>query len=59
MKKSTKDQVAGLMHQAKGHVKEAVGKLTDNPKLEAEGKVEEIAGRIQEKKGQMEVVLGK
>jgi hypothetical protein len=33
MKPSTKDEVAGKIHEAKGTVKEKVGKLTNNPNL--------------------------
>jgi uncharacterized protein YjbJ (UPF0337 family) len=59
MKSSTKDQAEGLFHAAKGAVKEAAGKLTDNPKLQAEGTNEKIAGKVQEKVGQVKQVLGK
>ena len=43
----------------KGKVKEIVGKLGDNPKLEAEGTNEKITGKVQGKIGQIEKVLGK
>lgn len=59
MKSSTKDQAQGRFHQAKGKLKEVAGKLSDNPKLEAEGGGEKIAGKIQEKIGQVNKVLGK
>lgn len=59
MKSSTRDNVQGTMHQAKGKVKEMAGIITDNPKLEANGKAEKIAGNIQEKVGQIKKVLGK
>ena len=59
MKSSTRDNVEGTLHTVKGTVKEAIGKLTDNPKLQVEGKVEKIAGKIQEKVGQVKKVLGK
>jgi uncharacterized protein YjbJ (UPF0337 family) len=39
MKSSTKDQAEGKFHQVKGKIKEATGKLSDNPKLEAEAQV--------------------
>jgi uncharacterized protein YjbJ (UPF0337 family) len=42
-----KDRVEGAAHQAKGAVKEAVGKLTGDKKTEAEGKVEKAAGKVQ------------
>jgi hypothetical protein len=35
-----------------------VGKLTNNPDLEAEGKVEKVAGKVQSKIGQVKKVLG-
>jgi uncharacterized protein YjbJ (UPF0337 family) len=34
------------------------GKITDNPKLEIEGTGEKIAGKMQEKLGQVKKVLG-
>jgi uncharacterized protein YjbJ (UPF0337 family) len=59
MKSSTKDQAEGKLHGLKGKVKEIAGKLTNNPKLEAEGTGEKIAGKVQEKIGQVKKVLGK
>jgi hypothetical protein len=40
MKPSSQDEVAGKIHEVKGAEKENVGKLTNNPDLEAEGKIE-------------------
>ena len=59
MKNSTQDQAEGKFHQAKGAVKEALGKLSDNQALENEGKDETVAGKVQDKIGQVEKVLGK
>ena len=59
MKHSTKNQAEGGLHKAKGKVKETLGKLIDDPDLEAEGQVEKIGGKIQEKIGQVEKVVGK
>jgi uncharacterized protein YjbJ (UPF0337 family) len=59
MKNSTKDQVEGTFHEIKGKVKEAAGKLSDNPNLEGEGLGEKIAGKVQKKVGQVEKVLEK
>lgn len=59
MKSSTRDNVEGTFHEVKGQVKEAAGKLTDNPKLQVEGTVEKIAGKVQSKIGQVKKVLGK
>jgi uncharacterized protein YjbJ (UPF0337 family) len=59
MKNSTKDQAEGRLHEAKGKAKEIVGKIIDNPELEAEGIGEKVAGKVQEKIGQIEKVVGK
>ena len=58
MKTSTQDQVEGTFHRIKGKVKEIAGELSDDPKLEAEGAGEKIAGKVQEKIGQVKKVLG-
>jgi uncharacterized protein YjbJ (UPF0337 family) len=58
MKPSSKDGIAGKIHEVKGAAKEKVGKLANNPDLEADGKVEKVAGRIQKKVGQVKKVLG-
>ena len=59
MKSSTKDQAEGKFHETKGKVKEVVGKLSDDPELEAEGTGEKIAGKVQVKIGQVKKFLGK
>jgi uncharacterized protein YjbJ (UPF0337 family) len=59
MKSSTRDQQEGVFHKVKGKLKEFAGKLSDNPKLEAEGTGEKIGGKVQEKTGQVKKVLGK
>jgi len=59
MKQGTKDQIAGGLHKVKGNVKEKAGQITNNPDLEAKGKTENLAGRIQKKVGQIEQVLEK
>jgi uncharacterized protein YjbJ (UPF0337 family) len=58
MRESTKDQIEGKVHEAKGKVKETAGKLTNNPELEAKGQDEMIGGKVQKKIGQVEKVLG-
>lgn len=58
MKSSINDKVEGSFHTAKGKVKGKIGNLTDNPRLEADGKVEEISGKMQEKIGKIKEVLG-
>ncbi len=42
-----KDRIKGSAEQAKGAVKEAVGKITGDSKLESEGKTDKAAGKIQ------------
>jgi len=59
MKSSIRDKAEGTFHEAKGKVKEVVGDITDNPKLEAEGKAEKIAGKVQGKIGQVKKFVGK
>lgn len=59
MKSSTQDQAEGTFHQIKGSVKEAAGKISGKPELEAEGKAENTAGKVQEKVGELKEVLGK
>jgi uncharacterized protein YjbJ (UPF0337 family) len=46
-------------HESKGTIKEAVGKIIDDPNLEAEGLAEKVAGKVQKKIGQVEKVLEK
>ncbi len=58
MKSGTQDQVEGKFLKIKGKVKEIAGELSDNPKLEAEGIDERVAGVIQEKIGQVKKVFG-
>jgi uncharacterized protein YjbJ (UPF0337 family) len=59
MKPSTEDQIKGTVHTVKGTVKEAVGHAVGNPDLETEGTVEKVAGKIQNKLGQIEKVVEK
>ncbi|WP_031387379.1 CsbD family protein [Desulfonatronum thiodismutans] len=59
MKSSTRDEVEGKKHQAKGKVKEVVGKAVGNPDMEVEGKVEKLGGVVQEKVGDVKRAAGK
>jgi uncharacterized protein YjbJ (UPF0337 family) len=56
---STKNEVAGKIHEVKGTINEELGKLTDNPKLEIEGATEKLAGHLQDKLGQVQKVVEK
>jgi uncharacterized protein YjbJ (UPF0337 family) len=57
MKPGTTNQIKGKFHEVKGDVKKAVGQLTNDPNLEAEGRTEAIGGKVQKKIGQIEKVL--
>jgi len=59
MKPSTKNEIAGKVHEVKGTIKEKVGEPTNDPDLEGEGLGERIAGKVQKKIGQVEKALGK
>ena len=48
MKPSTKDEIAGKAHELVGKVKETIGEMTNDAKLEAEGTVEKIGGKAQQ-----------
>jgi uncharacterized protein YjbJ (UPF0337 family) len=42
-----KDRIKGAAEQAKGKVKETVGKLSGDTKTESEGKAEKTVGKVQ------------
>jgi uncharacterized protein YjbJ (UPF0337 family) len=42
-----KDRIKGAAEKAKGSVKEAVGKMTGDTKLQAEGKMDKAKGTAQ------------
>jgi uncharacterized protein YjbJ (UPF0337 family) len=41
--------MSGEMDQAKGRMKQAVGDLTDDKDLKAEGKADEASGKVKDK----------
>jgi uncharacterized protein YjbJ (UPF0337 family) len=45
------DRAKGAMHQMKGALKQAVGKVTGDKKIEAEGLAEKTAGKVQNTAG--------
>ena len=59
MKTSSTDKIEGNVHETIGKVKETLGNLTNDSKLEAEGQNENLDGKIQKKVGQIEKVLEK
>jgi uncharacterized protein YjbJ (UPF0337 family) len=46
-----KNQINGKVSAIKGQVKELVGKVIGNPTLEVKGKAQKLAGKTQEKIG--------
>ena len=59
MDSSIQDKAQGTFHEVKGTVKEEVGKLTSNPRLEAEGQSEKNVGKVQQVIGKVKGLLGK
>lgn len=58
MKLSTDDKTAGKLHEVKGAVKQTAGELTKNPNLEADGRAEKNAGKVQGFIGKVEKAIG-
>jgi uncharacterized protein YjbJ (UPF0337 family) len=59
MKSGNENQVAGKIHEVKGTIKEKIGHATNNADLESEGIGEKIAGKVQNKIGQVQKVIEK
>jgi uncharacterized protein YjbJ (UPF0337 family) len=59
MTSSTKDKIQGTLREAKGKVKEESGKAIGNPNLEDRGTGEKVAGKVQNKMGDVKKVFGK
>jgi uncharacterized protein YjbJ (UPF0337 family) len=57
MKRSSQDQIKGAFHEVKGKAKETLGRVANNPKLKVQGQAEKLAGKVQQKVGQLEKVL--
>ena len=52
-----KDRIKGSAEQAKGAVKEGVGKVFGDKKLENEGKADKVAGKVQNAVGGLKDAL--
>lgn len=48
---STTDKIKGLANEAVGNVKQGIGKVTGDAKLQAEGKAQEVKGEGQQVMG--------
>lgn len=59
MKSGARDEVEGKLTQAKGHIKEALGKANNDPATADEGTADRVAGKVQEKVGQVKRVFNK
>ncbi len=59
MTDSTEDKVKGKATELKGNLKEAVGKATDDEKLKNEGAADKVAGKVQDKVGDVKKVFDK
>ncbi|AIL63064.1 CsbD family protein [Pseudomonas alkylphenolica] len=55
----TKDKVKGLANEAVGNIKQGIGKVTDNDRLRAEGKAQEIKGEAQQVAGKVKDAVKK
>jgi uncharacterized protein YjbJ (UPF0337 family) len=58
MKPSTEDKTKGKLHEFKGAIKQKAGEITKNPNLEAQGRAEKNAGKIQNIAGKIEKAVG-
>jgi uncharacterized protein YjbJ (UPF0337 family) len=59
MKSSAENEITGKLHVVKGGIKKKVGQLMNDPGLEGEGIGEQIAGKVQQKIGQVQKVVKK
>ena len=48
------DSAEGKARHLKGHIKDAVGGLTGDSSLQAEGKLDQVSGKLQDKLGKAE-----
>jgi uncharacterized protein YjbJ (UPF0337 family) len=48
---STTDKIKGMANEAAGSVKQSIGKVTGNTKLQAEGAGQEVKGKTQKAVG--------
>jgi uncharacterized protein YjbJ (UPF0337 family) len=58
MKASTKDEIAGKIHEVKGEIKKEVGNATTDPNLEIAGNKEKNAGKVQKWIGRAKKIVG-
>jgi uncharacterized protein YjbJ (UPF0337 family) len=59
MKSSTQDKAEGKWHKVNGKIKQVAGKAVGDRDLEAEGKAENVDGKVREKIAEIKAVVGK
>jgi uncharacterized protein YjbJ (UPF0337 family) len=59
MRGSTRNTVQGTYHELKGEAKEYFGKVVNSPRIALEGRAERIAGKAEEKLGQIKKSVGR
>ena len=59
MKTSTQDKVEGSAKQIKGKAKEAAGAVMNDDRSRAEGRDDQVEGKVQKKVGDVKKVFGK
>jgi uncharacterized protein YjbJ (UPF0337 family) len=59
MKSSRRDNAEGNIHQITGKAKQAIGKLTNNPDMQAKGEAKKLDGAMQETIGDVKKAVGK
>lgn len=52
--RGTENSLKGKISHAAGHVKDALGGLTGDKGMQAEGKIDQIKGKAQDKLGEIE-----
>jgi uncharacterized protein YjbJ (UPF0337 family) len=56
-KSGTQDEIEGATKNLTGKIKETTGKALGNPRLEAQGDIDQIQGHAQKKVGEIKRVL--
>lgn len=52
--RGTENSLKGKIKHAAGHVKDAIGGLTGDKSMQAEGKVDQLKGSVQDKFGEVQ-----
>jgi uncharacterized protein YjbJ (UPF0337 family) len=55
---STRDRAEGLFDQGKGNVKQGIGDLTGNERMQGEGKIDEMKGKGEQAWGDIKDAAG-